>query len=87
MTKLQDLVGVLKGVQNVMQAGLKLQEKDIRIIWQNSSLKSLNEEITNQLKSKKYTETDLNTAISETSKRLYTVIAGLKEYSNINNRS
>lgn len=85
MSKLQDLVSVLKGVQNVMQAGIKLQEKEMRIIWQNSSIKSLTEDINNQIKLKDFKRTDLSGAMTETSERLSAVLVGLKEYTNINN--
>lgn len=85
MSKLHDLAGVLRGVQNVVQAGLKLQESEFKIIWANSSVRSLLQDYNSQLKtSSTDPNVNLNDIIKETSERLSTVIVGLKEYSNLN---
>lgn len=88
--KLQDLAGVLRGVQNVLQAGAKLQENELKIIWLNSSIRSAARELNLRQKpwqgqqSSKSVAPDLASALTETSERISTVLVGLREYSNLN---
>ncbi|XP_053624445.1 atypical kinase COQ8B, mitochondrial isoform X1 [Plodia interpunctella] len=41
MSHINDLIGVVKGLRMVIEAGIKLQQENARIIWNNSNVKSL----------------------------------------------
>lgn len=41
MSLINDLIGVVRGVRLVAEAGLKLQQDSTRLIWNNSSIKPL----------------------------------------------
>ncbi|XP_013189138.1 atypical kinase COQ8B, mitochondrial isoform X1 [Amyelois transitella] len=41
MSHINDLIGVVRGLRMVIEAGIKLQQENSRTIWNNSSVKSL----------------------------------------------
>jgi hypothetical protein len=45
----QDILGVLRGAQNVINAMLKQQEVHCNQIWKNSSVKSIVEEVSSSV--------------------------------------
>lgn len=41
MSHINDLIGVMRGLRLVVEAGLKVQQESTRVIWNNSSIKTL----------------------------------------------
>ncbi|XP_041986302.1 atypical kinase COQ8B, mitochondrial [Aricia agestis] len=41
MSHINDLIGIVKGFRMVVEAGIKLQQENTRLIWNNSSIKPL----------------------------------------------
>ncbi|CAH2985239.1 unnamed protein product [Chilo suppressalis] len=41
MSHINDIIGVVRGLRLVVEAGLKLQQENSRVIWNNSSIKSI----------------------------------------------
>lgn len=86
MPRLQDLFGVLRGFQTVAQAGLQLQEQNLRIIWANSSAKlaiaSTLGNIEKTVKSPVKPNEIINTA-AEGVDRISTVLQGIKDYTEL----
>lgn len=87
MARMQDLVGVLRGVQTIVQAGLKVQESNFKIIWDNSSIRALAEECATKIKSDSLKSTPgFQNIINESAERMSTVIVGFKQYATYSNK-
>lgn len=86
MPRLQDLFGVLRGFQTVAQAGLQLQEQNLRIIWANSSVKlaiaSTLDNIEKVVKTPVKPNEIIKTA-AEGADRISTVLRGIKDYTEL----
>lgn len=81
MPRVQDLIGVMKGVQHVTQACLQLQEQTFRVIWANSTARSaLNSTIDNITNQKAPKPEDFMKAASDTVERMTTIAQGIKDY-------
>lgn len=79
MSRIQDALGVIKGLQYALQAGVKLQEANIIHIWRNSSIRSLSEELKLPL------ENDMNIiqSVSEGTEKISSIMTGLKKFSSL----
>lgn len=86
MPRLQDLFGVLRGFQTVAQAGVQLQEQNLRIIWANSSAKSAItstlDNIEKTVKTPVKPDEIIKTAV-EGVDRISTVLQGIKDYTEL----
>lgn len=88
----QDILGVIRGLQAVVQAGIRLQESSCRVIWQNSSVKALAEECLTNARKAPTSEANKNSAdvtsfLKENSDRLFTVIDGIKQYAALSTKT
>lgn len=84
MSKQQEIFGVIRGLQAVGQAGIKLQEEVVKQLWQNSSFKTILENAIN-VKSKSNINAnqkpeDIINVINDTGDRLFTVVDGIKQF-------
>lgn len=87
MSRGQDWAGILKGLQLIAEASVKLQEENIRFIWKNSSLRPTIEACASKVKN---APQELPTTISsfgDVSKdcfeRASTVFQGISAYKNL----
>ncbi|KAF5302370.1 hypothetical protein FQA39_LY10409 [Lamprigera yunnana] len=81
MSKSQDILAVVRGLQLVAEAGFKLQEQTLKEIWHNSSVKNIIENVTQaKPNSKNSKPEDIFKVISDTSDRLYTIVDGINEF-------
>ncbi|KAK7788462.1 hypothetical protein R5R35_012206 [Gryllus longicercus] len=84
---LQDVAAILRGLQNVVNATVKLQESQIKQVWNNSSLKEMAEDlrhtggktIMNTLNSGNV-QTDITKQLTELMERASMVGEGVKAY-------
>lgn len=84
---LQDLAAILRGLQSVAHASMKLQESQVKQIWRNSSLKEMAEglqqnggkSVLNAFNSPN-TQQDLSKQITEILERASMVVEGVKGY-------
>lgn len=91
MSKVQDLIGVVRGIQKVMGASVQVQEAYVKHIWANSSIKDIIEQNINQtsqcgknIMSNPGEELKkISGAIQETLDRSSVVVEGLKHYSSM----
>ncbi|CAK1588498.1 unnamed protein product [Parnassius mnemosyne] len=80
MSYINDLLGVIKGLRQVVEAGIKLQQENSRFVWNNSSLKPLLQNCTtNPIKSYK-PNAELTKDFIE---RAYVVAHGFRQYASM----
>lgn len=91
MSRIQEAFGVLRGLQAVAEASIKLQEDALKQIWDHSSVRTLAKQVTTDL-NKKPTTPPTKQASSRTSgtnpiidgaERLNTVVVGIREFANL----
>ncbi|XP_032527072.2 atypical kinase COQ8B, mitochondrial isoform X1 [Danaus plexippus] len=76
MTHINDFIGVVRGLRQVLEAGIKIQQENSRLIWNNSSFRpSLQSCPTNALSYKP--SADMSSDVFD---RAMIVIHGVKEY-------
>ncbi|KAF5294249.1 hypothetical protein FQR65_LT10835 [Abscondita terminalis] len=84
MSKQQEILGVIRGLQAVAQAGLKLQEQTVNEIWRNSSIKTVLENATNIKSNSNFninqSPEEIIKIISDTGDRLFTVADGVNKF-------
>ncbi|XP_022901536.1 atypical kinase COQ8B, mitochondrial isoform X2 [Onthophagus taurus] len=79
----KDLFGVLRGVQSVIEAGVKLQEEELKYIWKHSSIKNLIQDVSKNVnKASPKSSEDIVKNFNETIERFSTVAYGIREYIN-----
>lgn len=90
MSRVQDAVGVIKGLQKVAEASLKLQEEAIKHLWQTSSFRPIISQISDQAKAvpqivpNNFTNTTpQGSPIVDATERFTTVLSGVKEFAAI----
>ncbi|XP_050361435.1 atypical kinase COQ8B, mitochondrial [Nymphalis io] len=82
MSHINDLIGVVRGLRHVIDAGLKLQQETARLIWNNSSIKQpLQNCSVNPIVTYKPNPDLLNDAFE----RAKVVMQGIKQYIAMNN--
>lgn len=87
MFKGQDLAGILRSLQLIAEASVKLQEENAKFIWRNSNVRPMLDAYASAIK---YVSTELPKnvpSIGETSKecfeRVSTVYQGISAYRNL----
>lgn len=87
MSRLQDLTGILKSLQLITEASLKLQEENVKFIWKNSSLLSSLETVSTKVKQSSQVFPKNASFFGNESKecfeRFSTVIKGISAYRNL----
>lgn len=73
----KDLVGVLRGLQLIVEAGINLQRETFRTVWTSSSFKTARSNCTEKVSDLK--KVSVTSTVSETVSRLNTVLAGIQE--------
>lgn len=83
----QDILGILRGAQNVINAMVKQQEVQCKQIWENSSVKSIVEEASSSVNrgicqslSQGSIQNDSSERLQETIQRTSMVFEGIKSY-------
>lgn len=77
MSHINDLIGLVKGLRQVIDAGIKLQQESTRLVWQNSSLRNLLQNCSvNSIATYKSNPDTINDAIERTK----VVVHGIKQY-------
>lgn len=85
MSRAQDIIGVLKGIQSVAQEGLKTQRASWNVIWNNSSVRTAINQATNKTQSR-VTQTELKDVnnivkvVSDSADRINAVVKGVAEF-------
>lgn len=77
MSLINDLIGVVRGVQLVAEAGIKLQQDSTRLIWNNSSIRPLLMNCPTNLTTAFKTRPDFTKEILQ---RSLVVAQGLRQY-------
>lgn len=83
MSRTQDILGVLRGFQSVMQAGIQLQESSLKILWANSSIREVinNTRVTADSTIKTPVNSgDVFKLATDGVERVSTVMQGVKEF-------
>lgn len=84
MSRLQDLLGLVRGIQSVAQEGIKVQGAQLKVIWDNSSIRTGAQEVTKRVKksanSSAENPTEVAKMVSETADKFATVVKGMQEY-------
>lgn len=77
MSHINDLIGLVKGLRQVIDAGIKLQQESTRLVWQNSSIRNLLQNCSvNSIATYKSNPDTINDAIERTK----VVVHGIKQY-------
>ncbi|KAJ2954010.1 hypothetical protein O0L34_g2223 [Tuta absoluta] len=80
MSYINDLIGVMRGLRMIAEAGVKVQAENTKLIWNNSSIKPILQSCPTNISAPK-PNIDL---IKEIVERSSVVIQGMTKYSNIN---
>lgn len=81
MSQLSDLLAILRGIQKVVEAGAKVNSEQVLNIWNNSSIKTVSNELCKTAKSSVTSnENKLNINVSDSLERLYAVAVGVRSY-------
>lgn len=87
MSRAQDLACLLRSLQLIAEAGIKLQEENFKFLWKNCSYRTAvcSCASTNKGSAKEYSNKppDIGHIAKESAERLSTVFQGLKAYSNL----
>ncbi|XP_014366241.2 atypical kinase COQ8B, mitochondrial isoform X1 [Papilio machaon] len=77
MSQISDLLGVIKGLRQVVEAGIKLQQENSRLLWNNSSIRPFLQNCpTNTIKNYKANEV----APKDIIERVFVVAHGFRKY-------
>lgn len=82
MARSQDILGIIRGIQTVVRAGIKEEENELRRIWSNSSVRKLLNESKDAV-DKKVKTADLNSAIkstTESAERVSMIFSGANQF-------
>lgn len=90
MSRSQDIFGLLRGLQTVAEAAVKLQEEQLSTVWRNSSVNEFLRQCPNQFKNANCSNgtraNNVNTGVfgslADSTDRLSTVFSGIREYVN-----
>lgn len=86
MSRGQDLAGILRSLQLIAEASLKLQEENLKFIWKNSSLYPTLEACALKVKNAAQ-ELPKNNSFDDVTKECYervsTVFQGISAYKNL----
>lgn len=90
MSRFQDLLAVLRGLQTVAEAAAKLQQEQACTIWNNSSVNELLKQCPKRVRSaSNFDASKASTGnasafsvLADTADRLSTVVSGVQEYVN-----
>ncbi|XP_017783817.1 PREDICTED: aarF domain-containing protein kinase 4 [Nicrophorus vespilloides] len=82
MSRGQDILAILKSLQSIAEAGLKLNESELKVIWKNSSFKSACQELPQKLKPDENITNinELLKIINDGTGRLSTVFTGVSQF-------
>lgn len=85
MSRAQDLLGVIKGIQKIAQEGAKVQSAALKVIWANSNVRSaIDNAAKNAQNSVKQSDiknvNDVVKVVADTTDRLSAVAHGIKEF-------
>lgn len=82
MSRVQDVLSILRSLQKITEACIKLQEENIRLIWRNSSIRPIAKDCATQAKNipKTTNAADLISSAKEGVDRVSAVLHGLKVY-------
>lgn len=82
MSRVQDILSILRSLKLISEACIKLQEENIKLIWRNSSIRPIVEDVTVHTKNvpKAKNVSDLVDSAKEGADRISAVIHGLKVY-------
>lgn len=90
MSRSQDIFGMLRGLQTVAEAVVKLQEEQLSTVWRNSSVNELLKQCPNQIKNVNCSNgtkannvnSNVFSTLADSTDRLSTVFTGIREYVN-----
>lgn len=83
MSRAQDLLGVLRGIQNVAQEGLKTQRTNWNVIWSNSSARTAINQPANKRSVKRTEIKDVNqivNIVADSVDRINAVVTGVRVF-------
>lgn len=83
MSRAQDILGVLRGIQTVAQEGLKTQRAGWNVIWNNSSVRTAINQASNKTSVKRTEIKDVNQIVSivtDSADRINAVVTGVREF-------
>ncbi|KAJ8922528.1 hypothetical protein NQ315_007558 [Exocentrus adspersus] len=82
MSRVQDIICMLRALRLIAEAGIKLTEDNVRLIWKNSSIRAIVEDINTQKKDlfQPKNISELTGTAREGIDRVATVLHGLKVY-------
>lgn len=86
MSRAQDIACLIRSLQMIAEAGIKLQEENLSFLWKNSSYRTALYSCPTACKdnSRKYAKTsDIGDIAKESTERLSVVFQGLKAYSSL----
>ncbi|KAK9730657.1 ABC1 atypical kinase-like domain [Popillia japonica] len=80
--KTKELIGLIRGMQSVVEAGVKLQEESLKPIWDNSSVKALTKECysKNAQAGNLKSFNGIGEFVSESTARINTVLYGIRVF-------
>ncbi|KAK5643386.1 hypothetical protein RI129_007231 [Pyrocoelia pectoralis] len=84
MSRGKEILGVIRGLQAVAEAGIKLQQESLETFWHNSSLRNVAQNVfeskKNPISSNNKKPEDLVKIVTDTGDRLYTIVDGIGEF-------
>lgn len=81
MSRVQDILSILRSLKLISEACIKLQEENIKLIWRNSSIRPIVDVTVNSTNIPKTGNvSDLVDSAKEGADRISTVVHGLKVY-------
>lgn len=88
MSRTQDVIGIIRGLQCVADAAVKLQEESFKQFWSNSSIRNATTQVGESLKAGRPKDLatltkDLGKTVNETAERVSTVLTGIREYTSL----
>ncbi|KAI4463118.1 abc1 family [Holotrichia oblita] len=80
--KTKELIGLIRGVQSVVEAGVKLQEESLKTIWDNSSVRALTKECYSKNASAGNSKSfnGISEFVTESTSRINTVLYGIRVF-------
>lgn len=86
--KTREIIGLIRGVQSVVEAGVKLQEVSLKTIWDNSSLKTITRDCPKNVSAQNVKSVDdLVKILNDSAERVNTVVYGIRELVNYKSAS
>lgn len=80
MARSQDILAILRGVQMVVRAGIKEEEKNIQRLWSNSSVRSSVNDSLNVIVNKIKNPGEVVKVANESLDRFSTIATGINQY-------